>query len=107
MRRTTRSSRNATVVPDATLFRAFQRPHGFVATDEELHVHVREDDDVPQRQNRKNFGTKGHVFWPRLSASPAMKGDITSRRAGDGPCARPLGGARPYANQGRMLRHPC
>jgi len=35
--------------------RAFQRRHRFVAADEERHDHVREDDDVAQRQDGIGF----------------------------------------------------
>jgi hypothetical protein len=50
---------------------AFERRHGFVAAHEERHDHLREDDDVPQGEDRKSFdhlNSRGR----RQSASPPI-----------------------------------
>ena len=49
--------------------RAFQRGHRFVAADEQRHDHVREDDDVAQRQDGIGFA---HWILHRPGMGPAL-----------------------------------
>ena len=54
--------------------RAFERRHRFVAADEQRHDHLREDDDVAQRQDGIGFGhgnSTGRWPLPYMGQSPA------------------------------------
>src|SRR5262249_19570013 len=69
----------------------FERLDRFLASDEQRHDHVREDDDVAQRQHRIGPGLAGDEYWLWLGAGHGPKSVLlcpsSATRGGGGGAA--------------------
>src|SRR5690606_3862337 len=74
-----------------------ERANRLLATDEERHDHVRENDDVTQRQDGVDLAARGYANRTRLFCSHAMRSFLADRPRNTASRLRAVGHKRDYA----------